>query len=93
MAAKPPSRTLKRILAGQNEIRAELEVVQDHLMTTLTRLTETWTGMFRQLTLQLDLLTERITTREDTLGARVTMLEHRLTLLEGTRSEPTPGES
>jgi hypothetical protein len=96
MAAKPPSRTLERILAGQNEIRAELEVVrvaQDHLITTLTRLTETWTGMFRQLALQLDLLTERITTREDTLGARVTMLEHRLTLLEGTRSEPTPGES
>src|SRR5215472_5510538 len=91
-----PSRTLQRILAGQNEIRTELEVIrvaQDHLATTLTRLSETWTGMFRQLGLQLDLLTERVTTRHDMLAARVVLLEHRLTLLEGTRSDPTPGES
>ena len=89
MATKGPSKTLERILAGQNEIRAELEVIhlaQDHLATTLTRLSETWTGMFRQLGLQLDLLTERMTTRQETLTARVTMLEQRLTLLEGTRS-------
>jgi len=93
---KGPSKTLERILAGQNDIRAELEVVrvaQDHLVATLTRMTETWTGMFRQLGLQLDLLTERITTRHDTLAARVVVLEHRLTVLEGARPNSTPGES
>jgi len=95
MATKGPSKTLERILAGQNDIRAELEVIhlaQDHLATTLTRLSETWTGMFRQLGLQLDLLAERITTRHDTLAARMMLVEQRLTLLEGTRA-PTSGDS
>jgi uncharacterized coiled-coil protein SlyX len=95
-STQPPSKTLQRILAGQNEIRAELEVVrvaQDHLVATLTRLTETWTAMFRQLGAQLDLLSERVGTRHETLTARVALLEHRLTILEGARPEPTPNES
>lgn len=86
MASTPtPSKTLQRILAGQDEIRAELEVVrvaQDHLVATLTRLTETWTGMFRQLGLQLDLLSERLGTRHDGLMARVDQIEARLGRLE-----------
>jgi len=80
-----PSRTLQRILAGQNDIRAELEVIhlaQDHLATTLTRLSETWTGMFRQVGLQLDLLAERIGKQHEGLSARVERLEARLDRLE-----------
>jgi len=85
VTTKGPSTTLERILAGQHDIRAELEVVrvaQDHLVATLTRLTETWTGMFRQLGLQLDLLSERIGTQHDGLSARVERLEARLDRLE-----------
>jgi len=84
-STRGPSKTLERILVGQNEIRTELEVVrvaQDHLLATLTRLTETWTGMFRQLGLQLDLLSERLGTRHDGLTARVEQLEARLERLE-----------
>lgn len=82
---KPPSDTLTRLLAGQDEIKTELDVIrlgQEHLTTPLTRMTEGWTGMFRQLGLQIDLLATRIGDNQD-LRARVDALEHRLATLEG----------
>jgi hypothetical protein len=64
------SDTLTLLLAGQQaitttltDIQTELAVIrpaQEHLGTMLLQMTETWTGMFRQLGLQLELLAEHV---------------------------------
>ena len=85
MAKRPPSETLTRLLAEMADVRAELGVVrlgQEQLTRTLRQMAETWTGMFKQLGLQLDLLTDRVTTRQDALDARVAAIEHRVAALE-----------
>jgi uncharacterized coiled-coil protein SlyX len=82
---RPPSATLTRLLEGQKDIQVELAVIrlaQDRLTETLRQMTETWTGMFRQLGLQLDLLALRVGERQETLGAHVEALDRRLTALE-----------